>query len=223
MFLTKGVSLWNAWCWRRGNARLLKSPQRRAFLRKRKKMLDIIGSMKKVLIIGNSGAGKTFLGDLVAEYTGLHLVQLDEILLDPTEFHERDTKGKREEIQKILSRGDWIVEGIFGELANEFMPYCDLLIWIDLPWADCYEGLVQRGAEPLPGESREAALERFEELFEWAAQYWYRRDWSSYYGHERLYRRCLNAKIRIRERNEVNRMLQVTSGVKDPSINNFTF
>jgi adenylate kinase family enzyme len=66
--------------------------------------------MKKVIIIGSSGAGKTTFAKKLAEKTGLPLYHLDSI------WHKADRSHiTREEFDRILgdilSKDSWMIDG----------------------------------------------------------------------------------------------------------------
>lgn len=75
-------------------------------------------------------------------------VHLDDLFREPGGF---DKKSSREEvlclIHESIEKDQWIVEGVFGELAELYLDSTDLLIWLDTDWSICRERLGKRGSE----------------------------------------------------------------------------
>jgi hypothetical protein len=68
----------------------------------------------------------------------------------------------------------WIIEGVYGWLADVALPRATALIWLDFPWSLCRAGLLARGP-------RRGATDRDDvELLKWAETYWNRQTPSSY-------------------------------------------
>jgi adenylate kinase family enzyme len=87
---------------------------------------------KKILIIGNSCAGKTTLAKEISQELGLHWVDLDEIHWLP------DWKKRSEEEfislihSEILSHKEWIVSGNYHGIAqHNIWKENDTIIWLD--------------------------------------------------------------------------------------------
>ena len=99
--------------------------------------------MKRVLIIGNAGAGKTTFARKLAEKTGLPLVHLDQIYWCGTWEHL-----SREEfdaaLQTELERPEWILDGNFNRTFAYRLNYCDTVFFFDLPTLTCLAGITKR-------------------------------------------------------------------------------
>ena len=88
----------------------------------------------KTIIIGNSGSGKTWLAQQLATEDTC-IVYLDDIYWSPGSFEKkRSAKEIDHFIEKSKNCDDWIVEGVFGELAVRYFDMAEVLIWLDLPW-----------------------------------------------------------------------------------------
>lgn len=150
----------------------------------------------RLIIIGNSGSGKSTL----AEHVGMAL-QLPTHDLDLLHWY---TDGlKREEVEakalvaQIAAGAGWVIEGVYGWLAEVALARATTLLWLDLPWAECREGLLRRGLRRGMTPSDQDAL------LTWAGAYWTRTTPSSSAGHDRLYRAFGGDKARLRTRGEV--------------------
>lgn len=148
------------------------------------------------LIIGNSGSGKSTLAERIG--TALHLPVYD---LDLVHWHtdgrKRDEGDARGRVGKVAAGNGWVIEGVYGWLAEVVLPQADTLIWLDLSWDDCREGLLARGLRRGMTPSDQDAL------LAWAQDYWTRATPSSFAGHERLYRMFGGNKAHLRARDEI--------------------
>ncbi|WP_053220878.1 hypothetical protein [Methylobacterium indicum] len=80
------------------------------------------------------------------------------------------------------------MEGVYGWLAEVALVRATLLIWLDLSWDECRNGLLARGLR------RGMTLNDQKDLLAWAEDYWVRTTSSSVTGHERLYRAFMATK-----------------------------
>jgi adenylate kinase family enzyme len=161
---------------------------------------------ERVVIIGNSGSGKSTLAHEIAQRVGAPSIDLDRI-------HWQDQVGvKREEslatamVVEVASSPRWIIEGVYGWLAAAALPFATSLIWLDLPWAVCSEGLSGRG--PWKG----ATADEHEAFLQWAAAYWQRTTSTSFTGHLALFEKFAGPKQRLQSRSEIDRLLATPIG-----------
>lgn len=109
----------------------------------------------------------------------------------------RSPEEVRAEIESIKQRDEWIVEGVSGELARLFFDRTDYLIWLDLPWMTCREGIQSRGYKSGAQSNPAKTEESLEERLAWAEGYWQRTDLNSYAGHQELFDQFSGHKDRI--------------------------
>jgi len=166
----------------------------------------------RVVIIGNSGSGKSTLAKALARGIGAPAIDLDPI-------HWQDRVGvKRDEtlatgmVVDIAGKPQWIIEGVYGWLAAAALPFATSLIWLDLPWMLCSEGLSLRGPW------KDAAAGEHEAFLQWAEAYWQRRTSTSFSGHLALFENFAGPKLRLRSREEVDALVATPVGaVPEPS------
>jgi adenylate kinase family enzyme len=160
--------------------------------------------MDRIVIIGNSGSGKTYLGQRLSDHFGHPLIHLDTLFWEPGGFNVKRPKALVFADVARLAQGErWIVEGVFGELAQEFCPRADHLIWLDLDWATCERSLLQRGSESSKQQDPQAAAASFERLLAWAAAYPHRDGPRSQRGHRLIFEQFQGGKTRLTSRGAV--------------------
>lgn len=141
----------------------------------------------KVLIIGNSGSGKTFKANELSKTHNIPMYELDNIMWMPNGYNEKKEGHLiQEEIQKIKSYKSWIVEGVFGDLAGHFVNDATHLIWLDKDWKECHSNLIKRGPSYDRYSNPRDAEKAFNELLDWASKYWERESSCSYSFHKKM-------------------------------------
>lgn len=164
--------------------------------------------MERIIIIGNSGSGKTHLASELSAHFGYPIIHLDSLFWEPGGFTiKRPKEIVYSEITRLASGEKWIVEGVFGELAKEFFGNADYLIWLDLDHGTCINNLTARGSESDRQMDKEAAEESFQKLLDWASTYWGRAGPRSYHGHLSLFKDFSGNKRRLGSRQAVDEFL----------------
>lgn len=108
--------------------------------------------MKKVIVIGSPGAGKSTFAKKLHQKTDLPLYFLDMIWHLPDKTHiSREEFDAR--LDEILRTDQWIVDGNYGRTMERRMLACDTVILLDYPLEVCLagvEGRVGTWREELP-------------------------------------------------------------------------
>lgn len=163
---------------------------------------------QRVIIIGNSGSGKSYLAGVLGSSFQRQVIHLDRLFWAPGGFNEkRATELVHTEIEEMKRADSWIVEGVFGELALRFCDRAEFLMWLDLEWDVCRTSLLARGSESAKQLESDKAEESFRELIAWAGDYWERTDLRSYAGHLRIFEKFSGQKLRFSQRCEVDAYL----------------
>jgi adenylate kinase family enzyme len=158
----------------------------------------------KTVIIGNSGSGKTWLAGTMSSLTSTLVIHLDDIFWEPGGFdRKRSTEAVSALIAQAKRQEHWIVEGVFGELAQQFLSDASRLIWLDPEWSTCRERLMLRGSESKKHLNREQSKEGLMQLLKWAANYYDRTDMRSYHGHKTMFDAFGGTRFRLRSTDEV--------------------
>ena len=99
--------------------------------------------MKKIIIIGCPGSGKTTFAEKLHETTGLPLFYLDAIWHKPDRTHiSRNEFDER--LAEIFSLDKWIIDGNYSRTIEERLIACDTVFLFDLPTDVCLEGAIER-------------------------------------------------------------------------------
>lgn len=160
--------------------------------------------LKRILIIGNAGSGKTWLGKALSQKMNIPLFQMDAIRWDQSGYEiRREASDINKDLEDIKNQDQWILEGVFGKMAEVCLPFSTLMIWLDLPWEECKQNLHSRGPqfdEHLNPVEKEEALTK---LLEWASEHELRTDANSWGFFNDLYTGVTYKKTRLRNREEV--------------------
>lgn len=99
--------------------------------------------MKRVLVIGAPGAGKSTFAKALHEITGLPLYHLDLVW-----YKENKTRVSRPEfdvqVLEIMKGEKWILDGNFQRTMEMRMKECDTVFLLNYPVEVCLEGIRER-------------------------------------------------------------------------------
>ena len=99
--------------------------------------------MKKIIVIGCSGSGKTTFAEKLRDKIGIELFYLDAIWHRPDRTHiSREEYDAR--LSEILALDSWIIDGNYSRTIETRMAACDTVLLFDLPVDVCLEGAISR-------------------------------------------------------------------------------
>ena len=126
--------------------------------------------MKRILIIGSSGAGKSTFSRRLGEATNIEVIHLDVLHWKPnwTEPHKEDWKKT---VAEALKADEWIIDGNFGGTMEMRMRECDTIIFLDLPRTLCVYRILKRVVTYRKGKRPDMA-EGCDEKFDWKFLKW---------------------------------------------------
>ncbi|MDR0847336.1 MAG: hypothetical protein LBN08_07510 [Lactobacillales bacterium] len=106
--------------------------------------------MKKIIIIGNAGTGKSTLSRRLGEKLGLPLYHLDAIWHLPG--------------GAVMAGGSWIVDGNFGMSMDLRISLCDMIVFLDFSPLYCAWSVFMRSLKYLKDRSEQPEMpDYFEE------------------------------------------------------------
>ncbi len=99
--------------------------------------------MKKIIVIGCPGSGKTTFAEKLNKCTGLPLYYLDAIWHKPDKTHiSREEFDER--ITEIFATSEWIIDGNYKRTIEMRLKQCDTVFLFDLPTEVCLQGVTER-------------------------------------------------------------------------------
>ncbi len=99
--------------------------------------------MKKAIVIGSPGSGKSTFARRLRDAAGLPLFYLDMIwhLPDKTNVTREEFDAR---LADILARNEWIIDGNYNRTLEVRLRACDTVFLFDLPTDVCLEGVRRR-------------------------------------------------------------------------------
>lgn len=103
--------------------------------------------MKKIIVIGCPGSGKSTFSRALHRLTGIPLFHLDMLFWNPDRTTaERPVFLKR--LSEVLGLEEWIIDGNYASTMELRMQACDTVIFLDYPAELCLQGVRDRRGTP---------------------------------------------------------------------------
>ena len=129
--------------------------------------------MKRVLVIGCPGAGKTYFSKRLSEILSLPIVHMDNLYWNKDKTSV-DIETLKRRLLPYLKEEKWIIDGNYHKTLEMRLPYATDVFVLDLPRKECIQGILDRIDQPrddIPWiESEDDATE----LIAWTADYGFR-------------------------------------------------
>ncbi len=88
--------------------------------------------MRRVVVFGTTGSGKSTIAARLAEQTGLRVIELDALFWG-RDWQPAPVELFRHRVERETCEGGWIVVGNYGQVRDLVWQQADTLIWLDLP------------------------------------------------------------------------------------------
>jgi adenylate kinase family enzyme len=156
--------------------------------------------LQRILIFGNGGTGKTWLAREISSILRRPATHLDDLRWLPSQYGvARDNRLVFNEVVEAGKADRWLMEGVYGWLADAVLHRATSLIWIDLPEEECVANITARGIQGGGSE------ETFRELIDWVREYRERENSSnSYTSHKKLFDAFMGNRVLLKSRSEIN-------------------
>jgi adenylate kinase family enzyme len=100
--------------------------------------------MKKVLVIGPGGAGKSTFSTRLGTLLKIDVIHLDQIYWRPG-WIETPKPEWLKTVGELLKKDSWIIDGNYSGTLPERLEACDTVIFLDLPRRVCLWHVLKRG------------------------------------------------------------------------------
>lgn len=102
--------------------------------------------MKRILVIGISGTGKTRFANLLSKKLNIPIVNLDTIFWKEN-WVEEDERVVKKKIANEIKNERWIIEGYIEPLSRERVEAADTIIYLDYPGHQALRGGLGRAVK----------------------------------------------------------------------------
>ena len=123
--------------------------------------------MKRVLIVGCPGAGKSTLAKELAEATRLPVVHLDRHYWQPG-WQRPDSASWQKTVEKLAAQSEWIMDGNYSGTLEQRLASADTLIHLDYTTSLCLWRVIRRTVSGLGRNRGDQLAPGCPERFDWA-------------------------------------------------------
>ncbi len=121
--------------------------------------------MKRILVIGSSGSGKSTFSRRLGELLNLEVIHLDKLFWH-SDWIETPKDEWRTKVEKTLEGDSWIIDGNYSATMDLRLPACDTVIFLETPRITCVYRVLKRVAHYKKG-SRPDIPAGCDEKFDW--------------------------------------------------------
>lgn len=99
--------------------------------------------MKRIMVIGCPGSGKSTFSRELHSITSIPLFHLDMMYWN-TDRTTVDKAVFRERLSDTINKSEWIIDGNYGSTIELRLKECDTVIFLDYPLEVCLKGIKER-------------------------------------------------------------------------------
>jgi adenylate kinase family enzyme len=101
-------------------------------------------TMKRVVVVGSPGSGKSTFSKMLGDKTGIPIIHLDYYHLQTDHNYPVDTKAWNLKVSELIKPDEWIVDGNYGATYPERFAAADTIIFFDIPRRVCLYRILKR-------------------------------------------------------------------------------
>jgi hypothetical protein len=121
--------------------------------------MDGVGRMRRILVLGAGGAGKTVLARQMSDALGIPVVHLDRLYYDE-DWRPRPVEEFMAAQQRALASDKIILDGNYASTLPVRLAAADTVVLLDLPARTCLAGIACRRLSYWGGQHADGAFDR---------------------------------------------------------------
>jgi adenylate kinase family enzyme len=102
--------------------------------------------MRRILVIGSGGAGKSTFARRLGAALGLEVIHLDALYWQAG-WVEPPKEVWRGRVEELLQREAWVMDGNYGGTLELRLAACDMVVFLDLPRVVCLWRVLKRAVK----------------------------------------------------------------------------
>lgn len=150
--------------------------------------------MRRIVLFGNSGSGKTTMARRLAQEFSLRHLALDVLAWASPGVRRRIDESAPLIRDFIDANPEWVIEGCYGDLLEQVLPLATEVRFLNPGLEVCLANCRARPWEPEKYSSMEAQDEKLEFLLDWVRAYESRTDEYSLARHREIFDRFNGSK-----------------------------